>query len=200
MDDEVDAFLAHFGVRGMHWGKHSRQEKAVTVHKAPLTAGEVAARSAKRKQALKTGAKVAGGVAIAAGAALIAYQLSKSGNTQLSSLMMDVAKKNVTSLNLKPSSSGNRPMGPAGNTTLNLVPSKAGNRAMPGQAGNTSLNLNTPRSGNYPSAAPAQKVAAGKGMFDDLIKQQQNMSVQYDRSTDNFLIGNTNDMLSRSRL
>lgn len=169
MDDEVDVFLAHFGVKGMKWGK--RQTKAEVSVQPKRTAGEIAARDAKRKQALKTGAKVAGGVAIAAGAALIAYQLSKSGNTQMSSLMMDVAKKSINN--------AKQPSAPQGNTSLTLTPN---------------------RFGTAPSAAPSMKVAAGKGMFDDLIKEQRNLNVGYDRSTDNFLIGNTNDMLSRSRL
>lgn len=169
MDDEVDEFLAHFGVKGMRWGKH--KTKADVSVQPKRSAGEIAARNAKRKQALKTGAKVAGGVAIAAGAALIAYQLSKSGNTQMSSLMMDVAKKSVS----------------------NAMPS-----ARPPQ-GDTGLTLK-PRTGAPTYSAPSTKVAAGKGMFDDLIKEQRNLNVGYDRSTDNFLIGNTNDMLSRSRL
>jgi hypothetical protein len=40
MSDEVDAFLAHHGVKGMHWGVHKARSDASEYAKAKLAYGE----------------------------------------------------------------------------------------------------------------------------------------------------------------
>src|ERR1700761_1557162 len=72
--EEIEDFLAHHGIKGMHWGVRKNRDES-GVKKSP-------ADHAKLKKAALIGGTVAGVALIAAGA----YYLSKHGDLPISSL------------------------------------------------------------------------------------------------------------------
>lgn len=75
IDDEVDEFLEHFGVKGMRWGVRKERSSGDEV-KAPLD----------KKALAKKVAVGAGAIAVAVGAAYLASSVAKNSNTTISSL------------------------------------------------------------------------------------------------------------------
>lgn len=72
MDAVADEFLAHYGVKGMRWG----------VRRVDPATGKPRQLSDRQKTALK----VAGGTAVAVGAATTAYLLTRNGSAKASSV------------------------------------------------------------------------------------------------------------------
>jgi hypothetical protein len=97
VSEEVDAFLAHHGIKGMHWGVRKAQESS--------TSGVSSVKSPSDHAKLKKAAIIGGSIA---GAALIAggtYYLAKNGKLPTSSLNFnDVSKgKNFVETSVKKS-------------------------------------------------------------------------------------------------
>jgi hypothetical protein len=86
-----EALLVHYGVKGMHWGIRNEQSssgRSSSGRKQPRFTPEQKARA--KKVAIGAGA-----LAVAAGAAYIAYRMNKSGNIPLSSLKATTSAKKV---------------------------------------------------------------------------------------------------------
>lgn len=166
MDED---FLEHFGVKGMKWGQS----------KAPMTRGEK----------FKRGAKIAGGVAVIAGAAFIAYKISKggSGNIPISSL-------------------SNSPKTKLGQTNAyRLMNSKAMQQPVSGikKVVPTSIPKVVPRSipkvsvKSSPSPTPDQMAKFLKDQQD--IGKRISSQLAGERSADRAMIGNTAKLLRKNR-
>jgi hypothetical protein len=91
-DEEVSAFLEHYGVPGMKWGvrrarSHKQSSAEKRLNKQLRKAGQ-AYRGAdeQKKQNVKKAAKIGAGIAIATGAAFVGYQMSKSAGFKASDL------------------------------------------------------------------------------------------------------------------
>jgi len=77
--EETDAFLAHYGVKGMRWGVRRPISSAEP-------AGNDAANAAARRARIKKVAISAGVLAVAAGGAYVTYKLAKDGKLPVKSL------------------------------------------------------------------------------------------------------------------
>src|SRR6478609_6785141 len=115
--EETDAFLAHYGVKGMRWGVRRPISSAEP-------AGNDAANAAARRARIKKVAISAGVLAVAAGGAYVTYKLAKDGKLPVKSLnraSVSAGKKMVekaATVDIEPSSviHGSRRKDAAGRT------------------------------------------------------------------------------------
>ena len=91
MSDEVEDFLAHYGIKGMKWGRRKAIETAgPRTRRPPLTPEQ----QAKRKAALKKAAVIAGSVVVVAGAAAVAVVIARNSRMPVSQIA-NAAQTNV---------------------------------------------------------------------------------------------------------
>ncbi len=84
--DDVDNYLAHFGVKGMRWGVRKERDESDEA-------------SAARRERFKKAAIATGVLTVAAGSAYVAYTLNKDGKLPVKSLRPNAVKdgKNAVS-------------------------------------------------------------------------------------------------------
>lgn len=97
MTTNVDDFLAHYGVKGMKWGRKkadsSGQSSPSGASQTPASSSSDAeAKAALRKARAKKVAIGVGILAVAAGTAYVGYQLNKNGSLQLNGLKKPTAE------------------------------------------------------------------------------------------------------------
>lgn len=95
MSEEVDDFLAHYGVRGMKWGKRNSKAKS-TEDSEPRKRTPEEKKALAKKIAIGTGALL-----VAAGAAYAVYSLNAKGKTKVSNLTPSPKAKAATASVLK---------------------------------------------------------------------------------------------------
>lgn len=93
MDDEVDEFLAHFGVKGMRWG---HRKSAQSSERQKMTPEE-------KKAIVKKVAIGTGTLLLAAGAAYVGHAVATKGDTKIADLPDNTeAKKKAEAVSSEP--------------------------------------------------------------------------------------------------
>lgn len=81
--DLEENYLAHFGVKGMKWGKTKRPERT-------------SEQKAETRRKIKKAAVIGGSIALVAGTAAVAVMLNKKGNVPLSTIGVPAPKSGPT--------------------------------------------------------------------------------------------------------
>jgi cellobiose-specific phosphotransferase system component IIA len=93
IDLDVDDFLAHYGVKGMHWGVVTRgpYRGGVSTVKPASTTSTASPQRKGLSEGQKKALKVGVGVAVVTGAVVVTGILAKNGNLPVSALKNNVA-------------------------------------------------------------------------------------------------------------